>query len=76
MLPVIRDKKHRKGRSGCVQILDTKTCQAQKAENIDSSANSAVKYATARGQLKIFRRQMMEAFLCPVRTEITDFNGN
>ena len=23
-----------------------------------------------------FKCQMMEAFLCPVRTEITDFNGN
>ena len=30
MLPFIRDEKHKKGRSGCVQILDTKTCQAQK----------------------------------------------
>ena len=44
MLPFIRDEKHKKGRSGCVQILDTKTCQAQKAENTDSRTNYAVKH--------------------------------
>ena len=51
MLPFIREEKHRKGKSGCVRILDTKACQAQKAENTDSRMNSAVKYATARGHL-------------------------
>ena len=51
MLPFIRDEKHRKGRSGCVQTLDTKRCQAQKAYNTDSRTNYAVKYATARGHL-------------------------
>ena len=57
MLPFIRDEEHRKGRSGCVQILDTKICQAQKALNTDSRTNYAVKYATARGHLR-------SGFLC------------
>ena len=47
-------EKHRRGRSGCVQILDTKTCQAQKACNTDSRTNYAVKYATARGLVIFF----------------------
>ena len=50
-----KEKRMRENRSesqsGCVQILDTKTCPAQKAENTDSRTNYAVKYATARGHL-------------------------
>ena len=62
MLPFIRDEKHRKGRSGCLQILDMKTCQAQKAENINSRINYAVKYATARGHLNIERNIIRPEF--------------
>ena len=42
----------KKGRGGCVRNIghEHDFCQAQKAENTDSRANYAVKYATARGQ--------------------------
>ena len=41
------------------EILDTNMtfCQAPKAENTDPRANSAVKYATARGHLTLGRTQ-------------------
>ena len=58
----MRDEKHRKGRSGCVQILDPKVCQAQKAENTDSRTNYAVKYATARGNLILARTATRKRF--------------
>ena len=48
MLPFIRDEKHRKGRSGCVQILNTKTCQAQKAESTDSRSHISGKLGQAK----------------------------
>ena len=61
MLPLIWDEKHRRERSGCVQTLDTKTCQAQRHKNTDSRTNYAVKYATARGHLKpLHARQQYE----------------
>ena len=46
----------RKGRGGCVRNYghEHDFCQAQKAENTDPRTNYAVKYATARGHLKLF----------------------
>ena len=45
-------------------ILDTNNelCQAQKAENTDPRTNYAVKYATARGHLRL-QRNFLELFL-------------
>ena len=78
MLPFIRDEKHRKGRSGCVQILDTKTCQARKAEDTNSRTNSGVKYATARGHLKncLDSSTMTEVDTEYDRAKVPPYNGS
>ena len=46
-----------KGMGGCVQNIghEHDFCQARKADNTDPRKNSAVKYATACGHLKINR---------------------